>query len=118
MKHQSTTSNPSIKWSEKSRLSWVLICPYRSTAFIVKHEVTIKVRKFEGLGKMTDQLLQAGYGLITIDSFEWKSENEENPEREALKAGVSDGQEICQRMGLKLSRIVSATEVDDKDEVD
>jgi hypothetical protein len=30
---------------------------------------------------MTDQLLLASNGLITIDSFDWKSENEENPER-------------------------------------
>jgi hypothetical protein len=31
------------------------------------------------MGKMTDQLLQAGGSLITIDSFEWKSGDEENP---------------------------------------
>lgn len=64
---------------------------------------------------MTDQLLQAGGVLITIDEFDWKSENEENPERQALASGIEDGKEICQRMGLKLSRIVSATEVDEEE---
>ena len=64
---------------------------------------------------MTDQLLQAGGSLITIDSFEWKSEDEENPERQALRAGVEDGKETCERMGLKMSRIVSATEVEEKE---
>jgi hypothetical protein len=66
---------------------------------------------------MTDQLLQGGESLITIDSFEWKSEDEENPERQALTEGVEDGKETCERMGLKMSRIVSATEVENKEDV-
>jgi len=28
----------------------------------------------DGIGKMTDSLLAAGEGLLTIDSFEWKAE--------------------------------------------
>lgn len=42
-------------------------------AFQVSYEITIKVKKLDGIGKMTDQLLQAGAGYITIDSFDWES---------------------------------------------
>lgn len=69
LNHQNTTLSQNINWSEKSKLLQVNIAYYRFLAFIVSHQVTIKVRKFEGLGKMTDQLLLAGDGLIIIDSF-------------------------------------------------
>jgi hypothetical protein len=31
---------------------------------------------------------------------------------------VEDGKETCERMGLKMSRIVSATEVEEKEEAE
>lgn len=47
-------------------------------AFVVSHELTIKVNKLDGIGKMTDKLLKTGENHITIDCFEWKAENVTN----------------------------------------
>lgn len=76
----------------------------------------MKIRKFDSIGKMTDQLLIAGEGLIKIDKFDWEAENEQNPERQAIREGLSDGEEICAKMGLKMKRIVSIAEVEAKEE--
>ena len=65
---------------------------------------------------MTDQLLKAGQGLITIDRFQWKARDEDNPEKEALRQGLEDGEQICGRMGLKLTGVLSVEEVEDRQE--
>ena len=36
--------------------------------------MTIKVKNVKMIGKLTDQIIQQGYGLITIRDFQWKAE--------------------------------------------
>ena len=43
--------------------------------FIVSHDVTISIRNLKGLGKMVDEIIREGEGLITLTNFAWKADD-------------------------------------------
>ena len=48
--------------------------PNTHSVFILNHELTLSIRNLHGLGRMADQIIAEGKGLVTLSDFIWKAE--------------------------------------------
>jgi hypothetical protein len=68
----SSKYNPSTTWSERYPPSLVIV--NINSVFILTHEVTIKIKNIKGIGKLTDEIINAGEDLVTLQEFIWKAD--------------------------------------------
>lgn len=43
------------------------------SVFIVTHEVTVSIHNVKTLGRMVDEIVQQGEGMVTLNNFAWKA---------------------------------------------
>ena len=79
--------------------------------FVVAHEILIKVKESPLFGKLVDDILKKG--VDKIDSLQWKPLEELDGEEIAVEEGIAQANQYCEKIGMKLSTIISVQEVTD-----
>lgn len=79
--------------------------------FVVAHEILIKVKEAPLFGKLVDDILKKG--VDKIDSLQWKPLEELDGEEIAVEEGIAQAHQYCEKIGMKLSTIISVQEVTD-----